>query len=129
MSTDPSAFSIRSRVDSGRKALRRPEYETSQRATTRRTAPHRTVRFGQDSEPLDAGAADDGVAAVVEAHPRLAPAVVVGRPDDEDRVAAADAAGLRPLRLDAAPDADERVLLPLAADRRLLSMAGKDERL
>src|SRR5919204_3974393 len=80
-------------------------------------------------KPLDARAADDRVPAVVEAHPDLALAVVVGRPDDERRVATADAAALRPLRLDPAPDAHERVLLPLAADRRLLGVAGEDARL
>src|SRR5262245_14308556 len=36
-STDPSALSISSRVDSGRYGLRRPEYVTSHRATTNRT--------------------------------------------------------------------------------------------
>ena len=44
---------------------------------------------------LDPRAADDRVRAVVVAHPRLALAVVVGRPDDQRRVAAADASRAR----------------------------------
>src|SRR4029453_14315147 len=41
------------------------------------------------------------------------------------RVLAADAARLISLRIDPAPDADERILLPLPADRRLLRVAGE----
>ena len=74
-------------------------------------------------------AADDRVAAVVEPDPGLAVAVVVGRPDDQGRVLAADPHALRALGLGAAPDADERVLLPLAPDRRLVGVAGKDAHL
>src|SRR5205085_4270319 len=74
---------------------------------------------------LDARAADDDVAAVGEPHPRLAAAVVVGRPDDQRRLLPADATALGPLRLDASPHADERILLPLARKRRLVRVAGK----
>ena len=49
------------------------------------------------------GVVDDGIRAVVEANPRLALAVVVGRPHDERGVAAGDTDAFRPLRLDAAP--------------------------
>ena len=49
-STEPSDLRISSRVDSGRKALSRPEYDTSQRATTRRTAaPYWPFRTGHDN--------------------------------------------------------------------------------
>src|SRR5439155_17984156 len=87
-----------------------------------------TVLFGQ-SAPGDAGAAHDGVLAVVEADPGLALAVIVGRPDDERRLAAADRYALGALRSRATPDAHERVLLALAADCRLVGMARQDARL
>src|SRR5205085_4430520 len=74
----------------------------------------------------DAGAADDRVFAVREPDPGLALAVVVGAPDDERRVAAADLHSLGSLRSGAAPDAYERVLVPLAADRRLVGVPGQD---
>src|SRR4051812_7405682 len=75
---------------------------------------------------LDRRAADDRVLAVLVAHPGLALAVVVGAPDDERRRAAADLHGVRALGLDAAPDANERVVLPLAPDRRDVAVAGQD---
>src|SRR5204862_2097601 len=71
---------------------------------------------------LHARTADDRVTTVGEPHPGLALAVVVRRPDDERRVVAADAHPLRALRLDAAPDPDERVLLPPAPHRRLAAV-------
>ena len=77
-------------------------------------------------EALDARAADDRVAAVVEPNPRLAAAVVVRRPDDQRCVFAGDADSLRSFRLRAAPDSDERVLLPLPPDRRLVGVPGQD---
>src|SRR4051794_19376710 len=61
------------------------------------------------SAAFDAGAADGGLAPVLVAHPGLAFAVVVGRPDDQRRVAAADTHRLGSLLLRAAPDTDERV--------------------
>src|SRR5262249_30708612 len=75
---------------------------------------------------LDRRAADDGVLAVLEADPRLALAVVVGAPDDQRRVAAADLHALGALGVGAAPDAAERVVLPLAADRGDVAVAGED---
>src|SRR6266508_801070 len=80
------------------------------------------------SEPLKARAAHDRFAAVGEADERLPPAVVVGRPDGDHRLVAADAAGLIPLGFETSPEADERVLLPLAADRRLVGVTRKDAR-
>ena len=61
--------------------------------------------------------------------PGLALAVVVGRPDDERGVAAGDTDAFRALQLDAAPHAHERVVLALAADGRLVRLAGQDARL
>jgi phage shock protein A len=78
------------------------------------------------SAALHARAADDRVAPVVEAHPGLAAAVIVRRPDDQGRVLAGDTHALRSLRLDTPPDSDERVLLPLTADRRLVGVARED---
>src|SRR3954453_8724556 len=66
--------------------------------------------------------------AVVEAHPRLAVAVVVGRPDEECRVAPSDPNSLVSLRLGATPDADEGILPALAPDRRLVGVPRQDAR-
>src|SRR5205823_2111694 len=82
----------------------------------------------QRSTAFNPRAADDRVAAVGEADPRLALAVVVRRPDDEGRVLAADPDALGALGIQAAPDPDERVVLPLAADRRLVRVPGQDAR-
>src|SRR5262249_11894147 len=78
------------------------------------------------SAASDARAADDCLVAVVEAHPPLAVAVVVGRPADERRVATSDAHALAAFFLRSAPDADERILPALAADRRLFGVARED---
>src|SRR6185312_4358760 len=83
---------------------------------------------GDPLAALDVRAADDRVAASGEADPGLALAVVIRRPDDENCFLAADANGLCPFGLDAAPDPDERVLLPLAPDRRLLRVAREHAR-
>src|SRR5437870_9966702 len=71
----------------------------------------------EPSAALDAGAADDCVGPVFEAHPGLALAVVVGRPHDEGRPAPADLHRLRAFGVGPAPDAHERVRLALASDR------------
>src|SRR6185437_8237269 len=71
------------------------------------------------------GAANDGILAVVEPDPGLALAVVVRAPDDQGRRPAAHRDLFGPLRLHAAPDADERVRVPLTADRRLVGVAGE----
>src|SRR5919106_1511243 len=80
-------------------------------------------------QTFDAGRAHDRLVSAGEADERLALAVVVGRPDDENGALAGDAAFAPVLRLETAPEADERVLLPLAADRRLVGVAGKDAEL
>ena len=84
---------------------------------------------GAELQALDARATDDGVAPVGEANPRLALAVVVGRPHDQRRRLAADRHRLRALRLGAAPHADEHVRLPLVADRRLVGVTRVDAQL
>src|SRR5689334_14434084 len=89
--------------------------------------PFRTGTSSDDlsSAALDAGAADDRLAAVAEAHERLAVAVVVRRPDDELGLLALHANGLAERGGDAAPVGDERVVLPLASDRRLVGVPGE----
>src|SRR5439155_20708518 len=78
---------------------------------------------------LDARAADDGVPAVVEADPGLPAAVVVRRPHDDRRLLTSDTTTLGAFGLHAAPDSDERVLLPLAPDRRLVGVTREGARL
>ena len=78
---------------------------------------------------LDPRAADDPLGAVGEADERLALAVVVRRPDDERRVVTCDPDGLVDRGRGAEPVAQERVLLALAPDRRLLGVAGEHARL
>src|SRR5919204_5972066 len=121
------------RSSSCSRAVRRPDRQSGRSMTSHppsRPSSRRDSSRPALAEPFHARAADNRVAAVVgEPHPRLALAVVVGRPDDERRVAAADAAALRPLRLGPAPYTYERVLLPLAADRRLVGVAREDARL
>ena len=63
------------------------------------------------------------LAGVGPADPRLVAAVVVRRPEHEGRVALPDRAGVRALGVEAAPDADEGVLLPLLADGRGVGVA------
>src|SRR5262249_4937393 len=94
------------RTASGSTAETRPEYVTWQRATMRRTPGNLlSVSDRSVSGAFDARAADDGVAPVVEAHPRLAVPVVVGRPDDQRRIAPPDAHALGSFRLGSTPDA------------------------
>src|SRR3954447_11062156 len=77
------------------------------------------------SATLDLRARDDVVRAVVgPADPRLVAAVVVVAPEHEPRLAVPHGARLVALRVQPAPDADERVVLPLVADRRRLGVAG-----
>src|SRR5213079_2678491 len=109
---------MRSRTASGSTAETRPEYLTSQRATMRRT-PRNLLSLSDrlfSAGAFDARAADGGFFAVVE----------VGRPDEERRVAPADPHSLAPLVLRATPDADERILPALAADRGFVRVARQD---
>src|SRR5919109_3498881 len=76
------------------------------------------------SSPFDSRTADDRVAPVPEAHPGFSAPVVVRRPDDEGRLVTADETPLLALEVEPAPDADERVVLPLPADRRLVRVTG-----
>src|SRR4051812_9510631 len=82
--------------------------------------------FGMLLSALHLRAGDDVVAPVGPADPRLVPAVVVVAPHDERRRVAPDGDLLLALGVDAAPYADERVVLPLVADRRGLGVAGVD---
>ena len=75
---------------------------------------------------FDLRAGDDVVAPVCPANPGLVPAVVVVAPDDERRGLAPDGDLLVALGVQAAPDADEAVVLPLVADRRRVGVAGVD---
>src|SRR6202007_2543154 len=85
-----------------------------------------TVRFGQvGSAALDVGAADDRLISAVEPPPGLALAVVVGRPDEQRRLAPSYAHVLGAFALLAAPDPDERIRAALAPDRRLDRVAGQ----
>src|SRR4051812_15868309 len=71
------------------------------------------------SATLDLGPGDDVVGAVVgPADPGLVTAVVVVAPQHEARLAVPHRAGIVALGVQAAPDADEGVGLPLLADRR-----------
>ena len=90
-STEPSSLRMRSRTATGSTAETRPEYLTSQRATMRRT-PRNLLSVSDRSQPLRSTREPPTIAsvAVVEADPGLALAVVVGRPDEERRVAATD---------------------------------------
>src|SRR3954447_20018237 len=78
------------------------------------------------SEPLHLRAADDLVLRLAEAHPGLVRAVVVGRPQHERPLAPADAHRVAALGVEPAPDADERVALPLVEDRRRVGVPGMD---
>src|SRR4029077_16888801 len=100
---------------------------TSRRTTARRATCWTRSRpsCGADSA-FDLTAPDDRVAAVRVAHPGLVRAVVVRAEQDQRRLRAPDAAGLVPFRIEPAPDADERVLLPLVADRRRQGVTGMD---
>src|SRR3954451_16643298 len=98
----------------------------SRRARTRRRLPRdaRSVRarptiVGRIGHlPLDLAPADDRVPPVRVAHPGFVRSVVIRAEEDQRRLLAPNQALLRALRIDAAPDPDERVLLPLVADRR-----------
>src|SRR3954463_4601121 len=76
---------------------------------------------------LDPRAGDDVVAAVRPADPCLVAAVVVVAEEHERRLLAQRRARLVALGVDAAPDADEGVALPLRGDRRRLGVAGTDD--
>src|SRR5215204_3620207 len=78
---------------------------------------------------LDAAAGHDVVAAVRPAHPCLVAAVVVRRPQDQRGLLALDPAGLGALLVESAPQAHERVRLPLVTDRRRIGVAGMHARL
>src|SRR3954465_14401712 len=111
-------MSVRQRTPSPQPAtpLFRQELMTSVtvQTATASAAPRSSIRL---IGPGDPGAAGDGVRPVREAHPGLVGAVVVGRPQHQPGRVAADRAALVALRIEAAPDADERVGLPLVADR------------
>src|SRR4029079_13579081 len=87
-------------------------------------------RAPRGSGPADLRAAGDRLdAVVVEADQRLVAAVVVGRPEQQRRVTAvlvagADRAALVAGLVEAAPEADERVVLPLRDHGRRLAVAG-----
>src|SRR5919201_5053992 len=102
----------------GRELRRVNSCEGSTRAPTR----HYSDRPTLAPLPLDARAPHDRLAAVGEANERLALAVVIRRPDDECRLLAADATPPASF-LEAAPVADERVVLPLALERGLVRVA------
>src|SRR5262249_14825284 len=74
----------------------------------------------------DAGGADDRLRSALEPDERLALAVVVRRPDHDLRRLVADAAGAPVLGVEPPPEAHERVLVPLPADRRLVRVTGQD---
>src|SRR5690606_21298798 len=82
--------------------------------------------------PLDLRAADDRIRTVFEANPGLVAAVVVRSPEDHRRrlalpcVGGADRDRVRALGIEPAPDAQERVVLPLVSDRRRLAMTRMD---
>src|SRR3954469_5025173 len=82
------------------------------------------------SATLDLGSGHDVVGAVVgPADPGLVAAVVVVAPEDEARLAVPHRARLVTLWVQPAPDADERVVLPLVADGRRVGVARADHRL
>src|SRR5438270_5579142 len=119
---------MRSRVDSGRKALRRPEYVTSQRATTSRMAADRTVHFGQygpRGEVLRPGQDAGGVGVRV-----LTLQVVVVRVDDlvvEAVPGVAEGRAEVPRALVAVLVADEVVpRVPLLVGDRLVVLVADD---
>src|SRR4051794_36004744 len=88
------------------------------------------VSKGFGSATLNLGARHDVVAAVLPAHPCLVAAVVVVAQEDERRLLVAeDGARLASLFVEAAPEADERVVLELVGDRRRVGVAGADGRL
>src|SRR6478672_3680063 len=87
------------------------------------------ARGGLSVSALDLAATDQRVAPVGVADPRLVRAVVVGAEEDQRRLLAADAARLVALGIHPTPDADERVLLPLLADRRRQRVTRVDPRL
>src|SRR3954452_15393575 len=94
-------------------------------------AARRPMRAARDqrevgrSATLDLGAGDDVVGAVVgPADPRLVAAVVVVAPQHEPGLAVPHRAGVVALRIQAAPHADEGVVLPLVADRRRVGVTG-----
>ena len=74
------------------------------------------------SQQLDARGADDPLVAAVEADEELPLAVVVGRGDEHRPLLPAEPAAAAVLAVEPAPEADERVALPLPADRRLLGV-------
>src|SRR3954447_14992066 len=79
------------------------------------------------SAALHPRAGDDVVAAVGPADPRLVAAVVVVAEKHERRRIAQGGAGLVALRIDPAPDADERVALPFGRDCRRLGVTRADD--
>src|SRR5919201_451053 len=79
------------------------------------------------SAALDLRAGHDVVAPVRPADPRLVAAVVVVAEQHERGRLAHRRARLGALGVEAAPDADERVGLPLVGDRRRLRMPGADD--
>src|SRR5215210_4784681 len=80
-------------------------------------------------QTLDARAAHDRLPPVVEADERLALAVVVRRPDEQRGRPAGDANLVARSLGGAEPVADERVLVALTSDRRLVGVPGEDARL
>src|SRR3954471_2466889 len=76
---------------------------------------------------LDPRAGDDVVAAVRPADPRFVAAVVVVAEQHQGRLLPERGARLVALGIDAAPDADEGVALPLGGDGRRLGVAGPDD--
>src|SRR3954453_15058324 len=83
-------------------------------------------------EARDLGTAHDGVLAPRHTNPRLVAAVVVGRPQDELRLlafVAADATAAAGLRVEAGPEANERVRVPLLPHRGRPAVPGMAARL
>src|SRR4051812_47713064 len=88
---------------------RTPAWPSSRPSTTRRTCSGsiRTSSRRAAELALHLRAGHDVVRAVGPAHPRLRPAVVIRREEDERGALAQRGARLGPLGIEAAPDADE----------------------
>src|SRR5881397_303117 len=127
MPTSTAARCGRARVESiGTDNFARRATATERRRHPSHGAGNRTTCLR--SAPFDARSADDRLFAGSEPHEGLVATVVVGGPEEERRVLAADAAGLVAEPLPVEPRADERIGAPFLADRCVFAVAGKDTR-
>src|SRR5436305_3607354 len=122
-----------SRDSSSRARARAASASTRQSALTTgltsavRASAASTAASGLTSAPLDPTAGDDVVGAVGPSHPGLVTAVVVVSPEDQRRGLAERLAGLGALAVEPAPEAHERVGLPLARDGGVTDVARIDD--